>query len=68
MLEAYIKKIIQSVSCVTGVYSREIINMIFISQESGLIKNFNIGKYSDTINMIMPNFAWWYYPLSFTCS
>ena len=33
-------------------YSREIINMFFISQVSGLVENVNIGIYSDTINVI----------------
>ena len=33
-------------------YSREIINMFFIGQVSGLVGNFNIGIYSDTINVI----------------
>ena len=33
-------------------YSREIINMCFVCQVSWLVKNFNIGIYSDTINMI----------------
>ena len=31
--------------CVTGVYSREIINMFFISQVCGLVENFNIKVY-----------------------
>ena len=38
--------------CVTGVYSREIINMFFVVQVSGLVENFNIGIYSGTINEI----------------
>ena len=38
--------------CVTGVYLREIINIFFVGQVSGLVKNINIGIYSDTINMI----------------
>ena len=36
----------------TGVYSREIIYMFFMGQVSGLVENFNIGIYSDTINVI----------------
>ena len=39
--------------CDSGVYSTEIINMFFVRQVSGLIKNFNIGIYSDTINVII---------------
>ena len=35
--------------CVTGVYSTE---MILIGQVSGLVRNFNIGIYLDTINVI----------------
>ena len=45
----YIKEIMQNMICVTGVYSREIIDIFFIGQVSGLVKNFNIGIYSDTI-------------------
>ena len=33
-------------------YSREIMNMFFIGQVCGLVKNLNIGIYSDTINVI----------------
>ena len=39
-------------SCMTGVYLREKINMLFIGQVSGLVKYFNIQIYSDTINVI----------------
>ena len=39
--------------CVTGVYLREIINIFFVGQVSGLVKNINIGIYSDhKINVI----------------
>ena len=38
--------------CVTGVHSRELIGMFFVSQVSGLVENCNIGVYSDTINVI----------------
>ena len=37
---------------VTGVYSRDVISMVFVSQVSGLVKNFNIGISSNTINVI----------------
>ena len=33
-------------------YPREIINIFFIGQVSGLVENFNTGIYSDTINVI----------------
>ena len=33
-------------------YSREIINMLFMCQVTGLVRNFNIGIYSDTTNVI----------------
>ena len=33
-------------------YSRETITMFFISQVSGLVENFNIWVYSDTIDMM----------------
>ena len=33
-------------------YSREIINMFFLGQLSGLVINFNIGIYSDTLTVI----------------
>ena len=33
-------------------YSREIIYMFFIGHVPGLVKNFNIGIYSDTINVM----------------
>ena len=39
------------ISRVNGVHSREIISMFFFSQMSGLFKNFNIGIYSNTIDV-----------------
>ena len=36
----------------TGMYSREIIDKFFIGQVSVLVKNFNIGIYSDTVSVI----------------
>ena len=35
MVATYIKKTMYNMVCVTGVYSRETINMFFISQEPG---------------------------------
>ena len=36
----------------SGVYSIEMINMLFVGQVSGLVENFNIVIYLDTINVI----------------
>ena len=52
MVATHIKKIKHSMLFVTGVYSREIINMPFVGQVFGLVKNFNIGICSDTVNLI----------------
>ena len=52
MVATYIKKIMHNIICVTGVYSRGIINMFFMCQVTGLVRNFNIGIYSDTTNVI----------------
>ena len=46
------KQIMQNVICVTGVCSREMINMFFVGQVSGLVEKFKIGIRSDTINVI----------------
>ena len=51
--------------CDSGVNSREIINMFLVSWVSGLVENFNIGTFSDTMNVINAKL---YYSLSFTCS
>ena len=39
--------------CVTG----EIINIVLVSQVSWLIKNFNIGIFPDTINILFKNYV-----------
>ena len=52
MIATYIKKIMCSVICVTSVYSRKIISILFIGKVSGLFKTVNIGIHSDTINVI----------------
>ena len=53
MVSAYIKKKhAQYELCISGVCSREIIYMFLVSQVSGLVENFNIGNFSDTINVI----------------
>ena len=38
--------------CETGVYSREISNMFLVYQVSSLVETFNIGIFSDTVNVI----------------
>ena len=38
--------------CDSGIYSRVIINMFFVGQVSGLLENFNIWIYSNTISVI----------------
>ena len=38
--------------CSCSMYSREVINMFLVGQVSGLVENFNIGIFSDTINVI----------------
>ena len=52
MVATYTKSDYAQYDCVSlGVYSREMINMFFDSQVSGLVKNFNIKIYSDAINI-----------------
>ena len=38
--------------CAPGIHSKEINRMFLVIQVSGFVKNFNIGIYSDTANMI----------------
>ena len=52
MVATYIKKLMHTMICDSGVWSREIINMYFVNQMSGLVRNFNIVIYSDTINVV----------------
>ena len=52
MFATYVKKVMHNTICVTGVYSRKIINMFLVSQASGLVENFNTGIFSDTIIVI----------------
>ena len=49
MVATYRKKIMLSVVCVTGVYLREIIDMVLVGQMYGLVKNFNVGIFSNII-------------------
>ena len=51
MVARYVKNIMHNVNCVTGVCSREIIHMFLVGQVSGLVENFNIGIFSDTMNV-----------------
>ena len=39
------------INCVADVHSREIIYMFLFGQLPGLVENFNIGNFSDTINV-----------------
>ena len=48
----YTENIMHNTICVTGVYSRETINKCLVGQASRLVENFNIGIFSDTINII----------------
>ena len=53
MVATHIEMIKQSMLCVTGVYSRKIINIFSrVGQMSGLVKNFHFGISSDTANVI----------------
>ena len=52
--------------CMTDVYSRETMNMFFVSQVSGLVENLNIGILSDTRNVI--NIKLCIMMMLFTCS
>ena len=50
MIATYIKKIMHNINCATLVLcSREIVYMFWVSQMSGLVRNFNIWIFSDTI-------------------
>ena len=52
MVATCIKNIMHIMICVTGAYSRAIMNMFFIGQVSGLVEDFNIRISSDTKNVI----------------
>ena len=52
MVAAYIKKFMHNMKCMTGVCSREIIDMFLVGQVPWLVRNFSIGIFSDTINVI----------------
>ena len=52
MFATYVKKVMHNTICVTGVYSRKIINMFLVSQASGLVENFNTGIFSDILDVI----------------
>ena len=45
--------------CDSGVYIREIVSMVFVGQVSGLVESFSTVIYSDIINLIISNFAWY---------
>ena len=44
--------------CDSSVCSREIIFMFLVNQVSEYVENFNIGIFSDTINVINVNLCW----------
>ena len=44
-------EIMHNINFANGVHSRVMIFMFWVSQVSGLVKNFNIGIFSDTINV-----------------
>ena len=52
MVATYNYKTMHTVICVTGMYSREMVNMFFVGQVSQLVRSFNIGIFSDTINVV----------------
>ena len=52
IVTTHIKKIVHKYLCDSGEYSREIIKLFLIGQVSGLMENFNIRIYSDTIIVI----------------
>ena len=52
MVATYIQKNMHSMNCVTGTCSRERIYMFWVCQVSGLVENFNIGVFSDNINVV----------------
>ena len=52
MVTTYVKKIVHNMISMTGVYLRDIINMVLVGQVSELVENINIEIYSGTINVI----------------
>ena len=51
MVATYIKKIMHNMNYVTLVCTREIIHMFLVGQMSGLVDNFDIAIFLDTINI-----------------
>ena len=51
MIAKYIRKIVYNMICVTAVFIQGRNLACFVSQVSGL-ENFNIGIFSDTINVV----------------
>ena len=49
MVATYVQKIMYNMICVTGVYSREVINIFFVGKVCGPVEKFNFGIFSDTI-------------------
>ena len=46
-----------NLNCTTVLCSREIMCMLLVGQVSGLVRNFNTGIFSDTINEINVKFC-----------
>ena len=52
MVATSIKKIMYNMNCATGMFPREIIYMVWVGQVSGLVENFTMGIFLDTIDVI----------------
>ena len=50
MVTTYVKKIVHNMISMTGVYLRDIINMVLVGQVSELVENFTLG-FSTTTQM-----------------
>ena len=53
MIAKYIRKIVYNMICVTAVFIQGRNLACFVSQVSGLVKNFTIGIYSDKLCMMV---------------
>ena len=64
MVAIYIKKNMHNVNCATLVCSKMVMYMFLVGQVSRLVENFNIGIFSDAINLLYTciTFQWpWHY-------
>ena len=46
-----------NMNCATAVCSTEMIYMFLVNQVSGLVENYNLGIFSDTVNIINIEFV-----------